>query len=185
MSQSALRRHSLYEILDLPCFDWTLLPDLREVPGYPDILASPEGFIVSKRMRQPLRPFNAGDGYRSLSMRTPAGRKRVYAHVLICRAFHGPAPSSNSVVMHLNSVRHDNRDVNLRWGSQSQNILQAAEEGKLLKGPKRFATRLTEDQVREIRLHPTASKKSLARQHGVSPATIGSVRDRRTWRWIE
>jgi hypothetical protein len=43
-------------------------------------------------------------------------------HRLVCEAFHGPAPSKKSVVMHLNEDAHDNRPENLKWGTQKENL---------------------------------------------------------------
>ena len=43
-------------------------------------------------------------------------------HRLVCEAFHGPAPSENSVVIHINEDSLDNRAENLRWGTQKENL---------------------------------------------------------------
>lgn len=43
---------------------------------------------------------------------------------LVCEAFHGPQPSPypHSVVIHINENSRDNRAVNLKWGSQKENL---------------------------------------------------------------
>jgi hypothetical protein len=41
---------------------------------------------------------------------------------LICEAFHGPAPFSEAVVMHLDEDPTNNVPSNLRWGTQKENL---------------------------------------------------------------
>ncbi|NQX73911.1 MAG: HNH endonuclease [Epibacterium sp.] len=48
--------------------------------------------------------------------------KNYKMHRLICSAFHGPAPSPKSVVIHINENALDNRPENLRWGTQKENL---------------------------------------------------------------
>lgn len=43
-------------------------------------------------------------------------------HRLVCEAFHGPAPCSKSVVIHLDEDATNNRPENLRWGTQKENM---------------------------------------------------------------
>lgn len=43
-------------------------------------------------------------------------------HRLVCEAFHGPAPSKRSVVIHLDEDATNNRPENLRWGTQKENL---------------------------------------------------------------
>lgn len=43
-------------------------------------------------------------------------------HRLVCEAFHGPAPSSKSVVIHIDEDATNNRPENLRWGTQKENL---------------------------------------------------------------
>lgn len=46
--------------------------------------------------------------------------KRV--HVLVCTAFHGPRPSAEATVDHINRIKHDNRASNLRWATKSEQM---------------------------------------------------------------
>ena len=43
-------------------------------------------------------------------------------HRLVCEAFHGPAPSKRSVVLHLDENALNNNPENLRWGTQKENL---------------------------------------------------------------
>lgn len=41
---------------------------------------------------------------------------------LVCEAFHGPAPSTDSVCMHLDENARNNAPTNLQWGTQKENL---------------------------------------------------------------
>ena len=49
------------------------------------------------------------------------GGERI--HRIICTAFHGDAPSNQHVVDHINTIRQDNRPINLRWLTKLENAL--------------------------------------------------------------
>jgi len=55
-------------------------------------------------------------------MGTTYRKKNYKIHTLVCEAFHGPAPSDKSVVLHLNEDGTDNKPENLRWGTQKENL---------------------------------------------------------------
>ena len=46
----------------------------------------------------------------------------IKVHRVVCEAFHGPAPSPSSIVMHINEDATDNRPENLKWGTQKENL---------------------------------------------------------------
>jgi hypothetical protein len=50
-------------------------------------------------------------------------------HRLMCEAFHGPPPSDDAVVRHLNGIRTDNRPENLRWGTPAENTADMLRHG--------------------------------------------------------
>jgi hypothetical protein len=101
----------------------------------------------------------------------------VNMHRVVAQAFL-PNPNGLPVVMHLNSVRHDNRAANLKWGTQSENLAQAGAEGMLASRPS-----LTPEQVREIRA-ASGPSRVIADHHGVTRRTIDKIRRGETWRWI-
>lgn len=47
----------------------------------------------------------------------------VRVHRIVATAFHGPAPSDNHVVDHIDTNRHNNRPDNLRWVTRFENAL--------------------------------------------------------------
>lgn len=52
----------------------------------------------------------------------PAKQRPRKVHQLVCEAFHGPAPFSGAVVIHLDEDAHNNRPENLKWGTQKENL---------------------------------------------------------------
>lgn len=53
----------------------------------------------------------------------------VRVHVLVCETFHGARPSAAHQVCHGNGNRVDNQAVNLRWGTNSDNVRDAIRHG--------------------------------------------------------
>lgn len=97
-----------------------------------------------------------------------------------------PNPNNYPLVMHLDSNPKNNKVNNLKWGTASQNLSQAAREGKLgVKGSAHFKSKLTNKQVREIRKNPDGlSRINLAKKFGVSTATICFIVNNKTWRHL-
>lgn len=50
-------------------------------------------------------------------------------HQIVATVFHGPRPSPDLQVRHLNGVHTDNRAVNLKWGTGSENMLDLVKHG--------------------------------------------------------
>lgn len=104
----------------------------RVVPSLPDVLVSSEGRVMMIPYRGPMpkgggRPYggkptfgvwNKADGRFIVTIR---GHTYKVAR-LVAEAFHGPAPSEDAVVMHLDENAANNRADNLHWGTQKENL---------------------------------------------------------------
>lgn len=74
----------------------------------------------------------------------------------------------------------------LRWGSNADNVNDRVSRDRTTKGEEVGWARLTEQQVREIRLLKSESSYStLSALYGVHPQTIAAVCQRRSWGWVE
>jgi len=51
-----------------------------------------------------------------------------YVHILVLEAFVGPTPKGKEC-LHANDVPWDNRWDNLRWGTRSENLIEAYANG--------------------------------------------------------
>lgn len=122
----------------------------------------------------------AGAGYKQFCV--------GYAHRLVAQAFI-PNPKSLPWVNHKNGIKTDNRVENLEWCTPRQNTWHAIRTGLHddQKGAGNYASKLTDEKVRAIRAAHTrkyGAGRALARQFGVSPATISLVVNRKLWSHI-
>ena len=112
----------------------------KPIPGIPNALASSAGRVwfapKTKTVEMPrggereykTRPI-FGSEEKSASGRSGSGRRMIArrngkthkVHRLVCEAFHGPQPTPNHIVLHLNEEPTDNRAENLRWGTRKEN----------------------------------------------------------------
>jgi hypothetical protein len=106
---------------------------------------------------------------------------------LVCAAFHGPKPSWRHEALHNNGDGYDDRADNLRWGTRLENQNDKDRHGRTPKGSKHWRSRLTEDQVLEIKRDLATGilqGAELARKYGVPPQTISNIKNGLCWRWL-
>lgn len=121
------------------------------------------------------------DGYVRLG-----GRRQgyLYAHRLIWETVHGPIPVG-LYIDHLNGRKADNRVSNLEAVTPSENAFRAIAMGLVPIGEARSQAKLSEADVRAIRL--TVGKvatREWARRLGVDPAVVRDARNGTTWRHV-
>lgn len=102
------------------------------------------------------------------------GRRQRGVHVahLVALTFLGPRPE-NLFVCHNNDDKHDNRVVNLRYGTRADNIADATVHGawKSVSGP-----RLDIDETEVLRLRTEGRNRGqIARLLGVGERTVGRI----------
>lgn len=72
----------------------------------------------------------------------------------------------------------------LELGTQAENVRDRETRGRSQRGERHYASKLTEDDVREIRASGLTGP-ALGRQYGVSPFTIYKILDGRSWRHVK
>lgn len=99
-------------------------------------------------------------------------------HRLVARAFLGAQPEGCEV-LHMNGDPKDNRVVNLRYGTRTENILDVYNQGG------KWRT-LTADQAVEIkkRLQEGETGASIAKAYGVSKSCISDLKRGKTFAWL-
>ena len=177
------------------------IPEYRPIPNFPGYKAGTDGTIWTCRERggprqwrlgtrwTPLKPSITNKGYYRVTMSHMGGRGLYAVHRLILETFVGPCPEG-MVARHLNSVRTDNRLVNLQWSTQSENLSDRLKAGTLIVGERNGLAKLSEAQVQEIRRLAVegVNGAQLARRFGVHRNCIYSIlgRTRRpTWTHTE
>jgi hypothetical protein len=116
----------------------------------------------------------APSGHVIVTYRTPSGRKSVGAHVIVCEAFHGPAPAVGMEVAHEDGEPGNNQPGNLRWTARPGNSADRVRH-------ERNGLKLTNEAVQAIRAAVGESSAALAARHGVSRSMISHIRTGRAW----
>ncbi len=111
-------------------------------------------------------------GYSRVGLRRDGVQREFQVHRLVLVSFVGEPPSPSAQCNHEDGVKTNNRVGNLEWCSAGENIRHAVSTGlKLpLVGDKHPNTRVSDDQVREMReLYRTTplTKTELGRRFGV------------------
>lgn len=101
----------------------------KDIPGYSGYMASSNGEIKNKKTGHISKGGNAGRYLKVSVYRDGEERPHLeYLHILICKAFKGLG-KEGEVVLHLDDDRSNVKSNNLNWGSQSDNVKSAYDNG--------------------------------------------------------
>lgn len=120
-------------------------------------------------------------GYGSVTWRGRAGRT---AHSVVCELVYGPKPSSKHEAAHACGNRICCTPTHLRWATREENQADKLIHGTHNRGERQGQSKLTAEQVREIRAQRHRLQRDLAAEYGVSDATISDIHCRRIWNHI-
>ena len=84
--------------------------------------------IGRRRPGKVLSPRKAKSGHLFVALRIDDTRTTWGVHALVLETFVGPRPSGMEAC-HWNDIPADNRLVNLRWGTRSENVLDCVRNG--------------------------------------------------------
>jgi hypothetical protein len=112
--------------------------------------------------------------------------KTTAANRWICEQTHGPSPTDTHEAAHSCGNGRCLNPKHLRWATPKENTADKIVHGTLLKGSMSPSSRLTEDQVKEIRqLYGSTSQTKIAELFGVANQTISSIINGQTWGWLK
>lgn len=157
----------------------------RRCPSWPRMWASSAGRVAidGKHGRPPkLCAITARHrtGYVLVNTGAPlpsgSGPEKRKRGLFVADAFHGPRPPG-AVLRHLNGDQLDDTPRNLRWGTQSENCIDAVRHGT---AP---AMKLSSRKARFIMRSPLSAAE-LGRRYRVTPTTVRNIRNGRTWRHL-
>lgn len=127
-----------------------------QIPSFPNYIVTRTGKIINRNGNQ-LKPADQ-NGYHRVFLYTKGGRrKRRRVHTIVCEVFHGPKPTEEHEVRHLDNNRANNHADNLRWGTKEENG-QDKRQAKTVLGERNPNAKVTDDQAR------AASEAYAARQ---------------------
>lgn len=109
-----------------------------------------------------------------------------FVHTLVLEAFMGERPEGHQAC-HGNGDKKDNRLVNLRWDTRSNNQLDREAHGTGRIGRERKVKTLNPETVLKIREcveRNGGNKTKSAKELGMSRTTVADVANRRTWKHI-
>ena len=113
--------------------------------------------------------------------------KRVYRNcsTLVARAFHGE--TDLPMTLHNNGNPSDNRPENLRYGTAHDNYNDARNHGTNSKAEKHGSSKLTIDQVKEIKssyIKGVYGYRQISNKYGVDQKSIYNIVKDITWKTI-
>lgn len=150
----------------------------RPLPEYGVDVSDLGNIRITGTNREPA--ISLARGYKQIGRWSGA----ITVHRLVMLAFVGPCPEGNEVD-HINGIRDDNRLVNLRYVTRSQNINGSVERGH--RGSNRWNAVLTEEIVRQIKeMHRNGKKpKAITEATGVSKANVDHVLYGHNWKHVK
>lgn len=125
-------------------------------------------------------------GYPLIILTKDGKSKTFLTHRIVATSFIGN-PENNPQVNHKNGIKTDNRVENLEWATRSEQAKHRYIAGlDSNKGVKHPQSKLTDNQVLEIRKHPTDHKTRLrlAKKYKISKSHVFSIQTRKTWAHI-
>jgi hypothetical protein len=123
-----------------------------------------------------------GGGYGSLRV----DGRRLLAHRVSWMLHFGEAPD-DMCVCHRCDVRHCINPEHLFLGTHQANTLDAVAKGRFPKGETQGRSKLTESDVRDIRLRYESGViggNALAREYGLAQRTVWDVIQRKHWKHV-
>lgn len=132
-----------------------------------------------------LKPSIVG-GYAYVTLCDNAGRKKRDAvHRIVCAAFHGK-PACRLDVNHKDGDKLNNRADNVEWMTRSENQLHAARIGLKPVGEESHLSKLTGQEVIEIKANNRKLTQSqLAKIYAVSQTCISKIITGKKWKHIK
>lgn len=134
-----------------------------------------------------LWPFGRGHGGYAMfgDGRTAYGSRSVSR--IICETIHGKRPSPKHESLHSCNNGHLGciNPRHLNWGTHLENMADMIMCGRTRKGERHHAAKLTEADVRKIRLlRGQHSQRALGEMFGVNKGTISSIFYGDNWGWL-
>ncbi len=163
-----------------------VVEEWRPIPEFPRYEVSNFGRV---RWRHRVRkPFPSVDGYPLVSFWRDGKSVHRFVHVLVAEAFIGPKPEG-LVVRHRNGINSECHVGNLAYGTYLENSADMATHGTVVNGERHPASKLTSDQVLEIRRRhiprdPRHGLNALGREFGLATKSVQAIVQRRTWKHL-
>lgn len=123
--------------------------------------------------------------YHSVTLCRDGKEKRFHMHVLVALHFVGPKPADKDEVNHKDGDKLNNADWNLEYVTVLEQSQHAIRMGLTKnKGEDNGTSKLTEDEVREIRICG-GKIRDVGARYGVTPRIISLIRRHLLWTHVQ
>lgn len=156
---------------------------MKDVPGFEGRYAvTTDGRVWSHRAGRFLTPEISAKGY--WRIRFGKNGPKLHVAALVLAAFVGPRPSPQHEAAHNDGDKSRNVLGNLRWDTAKGNRADMRAHGTLPQGERQWCSKLSEDQVREMR-NSSETHVYFARKFGVTASLVGQIRRGKWWKHVE
>ena len=115
------------------------------------------------------------------------GVKNRNAHRVVCELAHGEPPTKKHVAAHNCGKGHEGcvNPHHLRWATREENAQDQVEHGTKVQGETHGASKLTEEQVREIiAAKGKLLQREIAKEHGIKREAVSKIHRGIRWKHI-
>jgi hypothetical protein len=106
--------------------------------------------------------------------------KRMQAHRYAYNDAYGDL-TDDGVILHTCDNPSCINPKHLVQGTHQDNVRDRVEKDRSAKGTRNGRSKLTEEQVREIKRDKASTNKQLGQQYGIDPANISKIRTGKVW----
>nr|AHZ45653.1 bacteriophage T7-related protein [uncultured bacterium] len=159
----------------------------RDVPGYVGhYQVSRFGEVRSVKRNKLLALVPTPQGYFQVNLYRNGRVRNHLAHRLVAAAFIGPIPPGH-VVNHINADKRCNDVENLEIVTPEENRDHAKRSGLLRRGEENPKAKLTEAEVKTIRLlrEEGLRVRSIANRYDITDKAVYDICNRISWRHVE
>jgi DNA-binding transcriptional regulator YiaG len=158
--------------------------EYRPIPDFPGYRVGSDGSVwtckdarhgLAASWRRRVTQINC-NGYEAVGLHHQKTRRVFLVQALVLTCFVGPRPPG-LWALHRNDNRLDNRLENLYWGTQTENVSDARNNGRFATGISHHQGKLTDLEVYSIRQQAAhgVTQRALAQQYHVAQATIWRI----------
>lgn len=156
----------------------------KVIAGHDRYEVSDDGRVRNIRTQRTLKARPDLDGYLTVNLVLNGDQKKTRKiHRLVAMSFCGDPPSPAHQVAHTDGVKTNNHFSNLRWATVAENNRDKQRHGTQGRGVELPWTRLSEQQVREIRhcAERGLSQRAIANIYGISKGNVQFIVHRKIW----
>lgn len=154
------------------------------IESHPQYQVSDLGRI--KRNEKLIKPYIMNK-YLKVSLSLNGKVTKHYVHRLVACAFCIKSKDNQNDVAHFNGNPSDNRSINLRWATRSENMMDAMRHGTLANGEKNGQAKITKYDVIKMRERRSRGEtfQSIANDYPVCRQTVQDAIHGINWSHIQ